>query len=61
LLIGTMLTRSGFVTQSWLLLNTQKHWTSNRLGEMKTKIFSEINAICFLIFNFIINQYDRVL
>ena len=28
LLIGTMLTRSGFVTQSWLMLNTQKHWTS---------------------------------
>lgn len=28
LLVGTMLTRSGFVTQSWLILNTQKHWTS---------------------------------
>lgn len=28
LLIGAMLTRSGFVTQSWLMLNTQKHWTS---------------------------------
>lgn len=28
LLIGTMLTRSGFVTQCWLMLNTQKHWTS---------------------------------
>ena len=28
LLIGAMLTRSGFVTQSWLILNTQKHWTS---------------------------------
>lgn len=28
LLIGAMLTRSGFVTQSWAMLNTQKHWTS---------------------------------
>jgi hypothetical protein len=28
LLIGTMLTHSGFVTQSWVLLNTQKHWTT---------------------------------
>lgn len=28
LLIGTMLTRSGFVTQSWLAMNTKKHWTS---------------------------------
>lgn len=28
LLIGAMLTRSGFVTQSWVMLNTQKHWTS---------------------------------
>ncbi|MDZ7924316.1 MAG: transposase [Marinagarivorans sp.] len=28
LLIGTMLTRSGFVTQSWLVMNTHKHWTS---------------------------------
>jgi hypothetical protein len=28
LLIGAMLTRSGFVTQSWLMLNAQKHWTS---------------------------------
>ncbi|NJR72488.1 MAG: transposase, partial [Gammaproteobacteria bacterium] len=28
LLLGTMLTRSGFVTHSWLMLNTQKHWTS---------------------------------
>ncbi len=28
LLIGTMLSRSGFVTQSWLILNTKKHWTS---------------------------------
>jgi hypothetical protein len=28
LLIGAMLTRSVFVTQSWVMLNTQKHWTS---------------------------------
>ena len=28
LLIGAMLTRSGFVTQSWLMLNTKMHWTS---------------------------------
>lgn len=28
LLIGAMLSRSGFVAQSWLMLNTQKHWTS---------------------------------
>jgi hypothetical protein len=28
LLIGAMPTRSGLVTQSWAMLNTQKHWTS---------------------------------
>ena len=27
LLIGAMLTRPGFVTQSWMMLITQKHWT----------------------------------
>ena len=28
LLIGAMLSSSGFVTQAWLITNTQKHWTS---------------------------------
>lgn len=28
LLIGAMLTSSGFVTQAWLMLDMQRHWTS---------------------------------
>lgn len=28
LLIGAMLSSSGFVTQAWLVIDTQKHWTS---------------------------------
>jgi len=28
LLIGAMLSSSGFVTQAWLIIDTQKHWTS---------------------------------